>query len=171
MSSITEQQNQPPLAGPPKRATTDWRDDDLTLLRKRWRAGSSARDIAEALGGRFSRNAVIGKANRLGLSRHDKPRTPAPDRKRKPVEPAPKGERRTRFRPPQPIADAQVASLEQLDTPTDGIGVSLDQLTNETCRWPKGTPGDALFVFCGCTGADFRNGKPYCGPHDRRAHL
>ena len=44
-----------------------WTDDQVALLRQYWGSGKSANDIAMMLGG-MSRNAVIGKAHRLGLS-------------------------------------------------------------------------------------------------------
>lgn len=44
-----------------------WTDDQVALLRQYWGTGKSASDIAAMLGG-MSRNAVIGKAHRLGLS-------------------------------------------------------------------------------------------------------
>ena len=43
-----------------------WTDERIETLRTMWEAGQTASQIAEALGG-VSRNAVIGKAHRLGL--------------------------------------------------------------------------------------------------------
>ena len=43
-----------------------WTDERIDTLRTMWEAGQTASQIAEALGG-VSRNAVIGKAHRLGL--------------------------------------------------------------------------------------------------------
>ncbi|MAO91775.1 MAG: global cell cycle regulator GcrA-like protein [Rhodospirillales bacterium] len=45
----------------------EWTDDRVTLLKGMWTNGYTARQIAEKLGG-VTRNAVIGKAHRLGLS-------------------------------------------------------------------------------------------------------
>ena len=47
--------------------TSQWTDDRVEMLRGMWRQGYSARQIAERIGG-ITRNAVIGKAHRLGLS-------------------------------------------------------------------------------------------------------
>lgn len=44
----------------------DWTDDACDILRKMWSDGCSAREVAGRLG--VTRNAVIGKANRMGLS-------------------------------------------------------------------------------------------------------
>ena len=49
-----------------------WTGEAVEVLQAMWAEGRSARDIAERLG--TTRNAVIGKANRLGLSHMSKPR-------------------------------------------------------------------------------------------------
>jgi GcrA cell cycle regulator len=164
MSSTTQPRNQQPVAAHRNQATTDWSDADEKVLRKMWRAGESARSISLALDGRFTRNAVISKVRRFGLHRN-----PTGPRVNLETQEKPAPERRARFHPSPPIAAAQTAAIAKHEEPNDGVGLSLDQLTNETCRWPKGTPGEVGFVFCGCTGADFRNSRPYCAPHDRRA--
>ena len=60
-----------------------WTDERIELLRTSWEAGQTASQIAEALGG-VSRNAVIGKAHRLGLQAR-----PSPVRPNEPVVAAP----------------------------------------------------------------------------------
>ena len=52
-----------------------WTDERIEQLTKRWEGGSTASQIAEELGG-VSRNAVIGKAHRLGLKARPSPVTP-----------------------------------------------------------------------------------------------
>ncbi|MBN8806702.1 MAG: GcrA cell cycle regulator [Sphingomonas sp.] len=49
-----------------------WTDERIDSLKKMWEAGQTASQIAEALGG-VSRNAVIGKAHRLGLQSRPSP--------------------------------------------------------------------------------------------------
>ncbi len=49
-----------------------WTDERIETLRKMWEAGQTASQIAEELGG-VSRNAVIGKAHRLGLQSRPSP--------------------------------------------------------------------------------------------------
>ena len=49
-----------------------WTDERIDSLRKMWEAGQTASQIAEELGG-VSRNAVIGKAHRLGLQSRPSP--------------------------------------------------------------------------------------------------
>ena len=48
--------------------TAGWTDDRVGALKKLWLEGQSASQIAKQLGGGVTRNAVIGKVHRLGLS-------------------------------------------------------------------------------------------------------
>ncbi|MFL5021733.1 MAG: GcrA family cell cycle regulator [Microvirga sp.] len=45
-----------------------WDKQRMEVLTRLWLAGATARMIAEKLGGGVTRNAVIGKAHRLGLT-------------------------------------------------------------------------------------------------------
>ncbi|MBE7216994.1 MAG: GcrA cell cycle regulator, partial [Caulobacteraceae bacterium] len=54
-----------------------WTDDRVDSLRKLWLDGLSASQIAKQLGGGVTRNAVIGKVHRLGLSGRATPSKPA----------------------------------------------------------------------------------------------
>lgn len=70
-----------------------WTDERIATLRKMWEGGATASEIATELGG-VSRNAVIGKAHRLGLKArpspvkaNEKKKTAAPVAK-KPAAPA-----------------------------------------------------------------------------------
>lgn len=70
-----------------------WTDERIGTLRKMWEGGATASEIATELGG-VSRNAVIGKAHRLGLKARPSP-VKANEKKKaapakKPVAPAPK---------------------------------------------------------------------------------
>ena len=47
-----------------------WSDERVAILKKMWLDGNSASEIAKALGN-ITRNAVIGKVHRLGLSNRD----------------------------------------------------------------------------------------------------
>ena len=81
-----------------------WTDDRIERLKKMWHDGATASQIADELGG-VSRNAVIGKAHRLGLEQRPSPvkageekeakktvPTAAPKAAPKPAAPAPKRE-------------------------------------------------------------------------------
>ena len=72
-----------------------WTDERIATLRKMWEGGATASEIASELGG-VSRNAVIGKAHRLGLKArpspvkaNDKKKAAAPVRKPAPAAAAP----------------------------------------------------------------------------------
>ncbi|WP_205480946.1 GcrA family cell cycle regulator [Sphingomonas arenae] len=67
-----------------------WTDERIERLKKMWTEGATASQIAEELGG-VSRNAVIGKAHRLGLESRPSPVKPGDDKPVK-AEPAPKAE-------------------------------------------------------------------------------
>jgi GcrA cell cycle regulator len=56
-----------------------WTDERIERLKKMWTEGSTASQIADDLGG-VSRNAVIGKAHRLGLSGRPSPIKKKPTR-------------------------------------------------------------------------------------------
>ena len=47
-----------------------WNDERVAILKKMWLDGNSASEIAKELGN-ITRNAVIGKVHRLGLSNRD----------------------------------------------------------------------------------------------------
>ena len=53
-----------------------WTDERIDTLKTMWEAGQTASQIAEALGDGVSRNAVIGKAHRLGLQARPSPVKP-----------------------------------------------------------------------------------------------
>ena len=55
----------------------NWSDDKIELLKTLWIQGKPASEIADILGDQVSRNAIIGKAHRLGLAGR-----PSPIRKR-----------------------------------------------------------------------------------------
>jgi len=64
-----------------------WTEERIERLKKMWQEGSTASQIADELGG-VSRNAVIGKAHRLGLEARPSPVKPG-EEKEKPVAAAP----------------------------------------------------------------------------------
>ena len=59
-----------------------WTDERIERLKKMWTQGSTASQIAEELGG-VSRNAVIGKAHRLGLESRPSPVKPGEEKEKK----------------------------------------------------------------------------------------
>src|SRR5215216_1664268 len=72
-----------------------WTEEHIELLKHLLMQGLSASQIAAELGGGASRNAVLGKAHRLGLVRHE---TKVPGTPRSPMP----------LRPPNPPAAAEL---------------------------------------------------------------
>ena len=167
-----------------------WTDERVELLKKMWAEGQSASQIAKELGG-VTRNAVIGKVHRLGLSNRtggaapSKPATKekaaapkkaaaaAPADEAKAAAPAPERPVAPPRRqiipagqplPPQPSANE--ISPEALATVREvekkAKKISLMELTERTCKWPIGDPATDDFWFCGLSA---QPGKPYCEAH------
>ncbi len=148
-----------------------WTDERVELLKKYWGEGLSASQIAGRLGG-VTRNAVIGKVHRLGLSgratttrlKSSRPRTRAATAKRT---------AKPRFaKPGNPALQSLYQDAEPYTAPIDEIDIplaerkTLQDLTESNCRWPIGDPQMPDFHFCN------RNkvpGLPYCEHHSRRA--
>lgn len=133
--------------------STEWTPERLDLLRLRWAANRSQAEIAAELG--ITRNAVAGKISRLGLKHGT-----TPQKRRAPRVRPPSPQRTTPMRKPPPVVALPPAE------PSDGISIQLIDLTNSTCRWPK---GDEVILFCGDSSADLLNGKPYCPFHSDMA--
>ncbi|AXT26782.1 GcrA cell cycle regulator [Ruegeria sp. AD91A] len=75
-----------------------WTDERVELLKKMWGEGQSASQIAKELGG-VTRNAVIGKVHRLGLSNRTAGASPAKAEPKEKPAPAPKAEAKPRPAP------------------------------------------------------------------------
>ena len=65
-----------------------WTDERIDRLKKMWSEGATASQIADELGG-VSRNAVIGKAHRLGLDARPSPVKPGEEKEKKSAATAP----------------------------------------------------------------------------------
>jgi len=158
--------------------TWTWTDERVELLKKLWNDGLSASQIAGELGG-ITRNAVIGKVHRLGLSgRAKSPSSSVPRaRKPRPVSQFPRPARHatrgnTALAPSAHPFHDLVAELEPEPELLDNIipigqRCSILELTEARCHWPIGDPGTADFFFCG--GQSVTN-LPYCAYHSRIAY-
>jgi GcrA cell cycle regulator len=152
-----------------------WTDERVELLKKLWADGLSASRIAAELGG-VSRNSVIGKVHRLGLSGRAKSASASVPRQRKPrvhhqhmMRIARPGVRGNTALAPQPIYEADLEPEPQVIENIIPIGqrCTILELTESTCRWPIGDPSAADFFFCGGKTVE---GLPYCGYHSRIAY-
>jgi GcrA cell cycle regulator len=155
-----------------------WTDERISLLKKMWKEGKSAADIAKMLAKGVTRNAVIGKAHRMGLSGRPSPiKKPAPAAKKektviklketkpvkeasKPVIPPPFKSNAMAKEPTPPVR------FEKEAIPPGG-GVALIDLSERMCKWPIGDPREDDFTFCG---RNIRPGTPYCPDHASMAY-
>ncbi len=131
-----------------------WTEEKVESLKKLWGSGKTASQIAEIIGG-ISRNAVIGKAHRLNLSAKIKTRTATSNKnfensldenniKNK------RG-RKSKFKSLIIEKDFEPENPKQ-----------LEELDDNSCKWPIGHPDESSFYFCGRTSLkDFS----YCKLH------
>ncbi len=149
-----------------------WTETAIETLRQMALEGKSASSIAAALGAP-SRNAVIGKANRIGIKLtgniHCSP-TRQPDRSRS-GRVVPRLRARSRLgrratvpavprerKPAWVFAEAQVGDM---------LRVGFEEIRQDACRWPIGDPTSEDFVYCGVQTA---KGRSYCAGHCRMAY-
>jgi GcrA cell cycle regulator len=149
-----------------------WTDERVELLKKLWSDGLSASQIAAELGG-ITRNAVIGKVHRLGLSGRAKSASSSAPRQRK-TRSSSHLLRMTRASVRGNTALAHAYEIEAEATPElmeniipIGQRRTILELTEQTCRWPIGDPGSTEFFFCG---GNTIGGLPYCAYHSRVAY-
>jgi GcrA cell cycle regulator len=158
--------------GSKEAARMSWTEERIELLRRLWIEDFSASRIAAELGG-VSRSAVIGKIHRLGLQgrgsptsslkRQCKPRLSQSERRVwRPLSignAALKAEPEMLVKPePQPFPSVIVPIAKKL---------TLEKLTERTCKWPIGDPRKEDFHFCG---HDSLEALPYCRYHARIAY-
>ena len=152
-----------------------WTAEAVEDLKRLALEGRSASVIAAALGA-ASRNAVIGKANRIGIKLNGDGRASCPAR-------TPAGAHRPQWAaiarprplaasraPPPPLArpperkaawtfaEAEVGEMRR---------VRFEEIREFACRWPLGDPRSGDFAYCGLTPAE---GHSYCAGHCRMAY-
>ena len=159
--------------------------DTAVLLRSYEHMSAGAVAALPELGGRYSRNAVIGKMHRMGLK---KPRPlPSADsiyrkelrRRRAAAELAsPSGIKTVRASGKKPLGMlvqkepvAEAIEIDPIpDTAADWLipehqRKSLFDLKDDECHFVVGDPHEANYFFCA---ADVLPGSPYCPAHSRR---
>ena len=118
-----------------------WTEEKVTKLRDLWGKGNTASQIAEIIGG-VSRNAVIGKAHRLNLSAKIKTRSAVSKKGfEKSFENSnfsTKRLRKSRFKSLIIEKDFEPENPKQ-----------LEELDENSCKWPIGHPDEKSFYFCG----------------------
>ena len=118
-----------------------WTEEKVAKLKELWGKGNTASQIAEIIGG-ISRNAVIGKAHRLNLSAKIKTRTAISNQKfenkLEAKELKTKRGSRSKFKSLIIEKDFEPENPKQ-----------LEELSENSCKWPIGHPNEKSFYFCG----------------------
>jgi len=119
-----------------------WTEEKVAKLRELWGKGNTASQIAQIIGG-ISRNAVIGKAHRLNLSAKIKTRTATSSQNfensinEKNIQTTRRG-RKSKFKSLIIEKDFEPENPKQ-----------LEELDENSCKWPIGHPDEKSFYFCG----------------------
>ena len=118
-----------------------WTEEKVAKLKELWGKDHTASQIAEIIGG-ISRNAVIGKAHRLNLSAKIKTRAATSNQN---FETSLEGKslknksiRKNKFKSLIIEKDFEPENPKQ-----------LEELDENTCKWPIGHPDEKKFYFCG----------------------
>ena len=130
-----------------------WNEEKVAKLKELWGKGNTASQIAEIIGG-ISRNAVIGKAHRLDLEARapSKQSGQSSNSNSKPI--------RRGSAPTSRKAKFQSILLDKNFEPENPK--ALEDLTDQTCKWPIGHPNEEKFYFCG---RKPEGEFPYCKLH------
>jgi len=145
-----------------------WTDERVAILSKLWADGLSASQIAGELGG-VTRNAVIGKVHRLGLSGRAKPANSSAKRvkrQRSTYNSKPRTAARNGIASREPGVQNLRTVVENLTAP-ESKKLNLVDLTDKTCKWPDGDPATDDFHFCG---NKTKEDTPYCEYHCKLAY-
>ena len=131
-----------------------WTEEKVSKLKELWGKGNTASQIAEILGG-ISRNAVIGKAHRLNLSAKIKTRTASTNQSYENI--LDKKSSKTKRGRNSKFKSLIIEKNFEPENPKQ-----LEELDENSCKWPIGHPNEKSFYFCGRTSLkDFS----YCKLH------
>ena len=121
-----------------------WTEERLAQLRKLWDEGLSISQIGDLLG--VSRNAIAGKAHRMGLPKRPSPISKTAKETKKPAK-------------PKPADEPEILPLR--------LELRKLKWARSKCCWPSGDPKLSGFTFCGDAVVP---GKPYCLKHCEEAY-
>ena len=139
-----------------------WDDYNVSKLRELWDQGLPTAQIGKLLG--FTKNAVVGKAHRIGLERR-----PSPIRRT-----AVKPDRKKARSPIIPKLNFEVKKDEAKEAPVHQqtfqplVKNLFTKSVKRGCEWPEGHPDESDFKFCG---KERFEDKPYCIDHCAVAYV
>ena len=139
-----------------------WDEDNVARLKELWDQGLPTAQIGKLL--EFTKNAVVGKAHRIGLERR-----PSPIRRT-----AVKPDRKKARSPIMPILNFESQNSETIYTPSKqqtsqpSIKNIYSSITKRGCEWPVGHPEELEFHFCN---EERFEDKPYCINHCSIAYV
>ena len=163
-----------------------WTDQMVEDLKRMWKEGLTTGEIGRRLN--VSKNSIVGKVHRLGLSGRPSPikkknddSEPAAPKATPIKETKPKSET-PKVEAPKPVAPVYkplkeektsfepkfMPKLSPKENSQPKQNISLTELDNHTCRWPLGDPKDENFRFCG---KKVRIGQTYCDEHSAIAYV
>ena len=117
-----------------------WTEEKVEKLKELWGKGNTASQIAEIIGG-VSRNAVIGKAHRLNLSAKIKTRSSSNNYNSDANLNSENRQRRSRK---SKFKSLIIENDFEPENPKQ-----LEELDENSCKWPIGHPNEKSFYFCG----------------------
>ena len=118
-----------------------WTEEKVAKLKELWGKGNTASQIAEIIGG-ISRNAVIGKAHRLNLSAKIKTRTATSNQNFE--NSLDEKQNKTRRNRKSKFKSLIIDKNFEPESPKQ-----LEELDENSCKWPIGHPDEKSFYFCG----------------------
>ena len=138
-----------------------WNEENVLRLKDLWDQGLPTAQIGKLLG--FTKNAVVGKAHRIGLERRPSPI------------------RRTAVKPDRKKARSPMMPKLNFENQNNELAIKNNNTTFQPviknpfvtnikrgCEWPKGHPDEAGFHFCG---EERFSDKPYCLDHCAVAYV
>ena len=139
-----------------------WNEENVSKLKDLWDQGLPTAQIGKLLG--FTKNAVVGKAHRIGLERRPSPirRTAVkPDRKkaRSPIMP------KLNFEKANEVSEGNYSEVKMYQPKIKNV---LSTSSKRGCEWPMGHPDENEFHFCNKERFDE---KPYCLEHCAVAYV
>ena len=139
-----------------------WNETNVARLRELWDQGLPTAQIGKLLG--FTKNAVVGKAHRIGLERR-----PSPIRRT-----AVKPDRKKARSPIVPKLNFEAEKQEVKKAPQEKqifqpvVKNLFSNHIKRGCEWPEGHPDESDFKFCG---QERFEDKPYCLNHCAVAYV